>query len=271
MAWKRDRLAPRRGRGHGDLLHPAARAPADQRAGERSSPASPAPACATPSSAQEQKSETSTSRTAPSTSRTPRPRPVYGRSISARCCAMTCWPGRAWLPTLQPPTARSFRPGRGARRDKDNINARVIRPAVRRANERRAAARPAAATGEGDRAHAAADLHLDDVCRRGGDPIRHGPGRPRRLKGHPGDLRQQVLKRRDPASKSDAPSTTSSSAAAPTDPSARSQRSARWLARFRRLRANARANGWIRARRRVAATGPKRRKPRICRAFQRWS
>lgn len=53
----------------------------------------------------------------------------------------------------------------GSQRDKDNINARVIRPAVRRANERRARRDlpplPAKVT-----AHTpAADLHLDDVSR----------------------------------------------------------------------------------------------------------
>jgi len=47
---------------------------------------------------------------------------------------------RAWRASLDTPTPESpFFPTRaGGRRDKDNINARVIRPAVRRANERRA-------------------------------------------------------------------------------------------------------------------------------------
>ena len=46
----------------------------------------------------------------------------------------------AWRASLDAPTPESpFFPTRaGSRRDKDNINARVIRPAVRRANERRA-------------------------------------------------------------------------------------------------------------------------------------
>jgi integrase len=46
----------------------------------------------------------------------------------------------AWRASLDAPAAESpFFPTRaGSRRDKDNINARVIRPAVRRANERRA-------------------------------------------------------------------------------------------------------------------------------------
>jgi integrase len=46
----------------------------------------------------------------------------------------------AWRASLDAPTPDSpFFPTRsGSRRDKDNINARVIRPAVRRANERRA-------------------------------------------------------------------------------------------------------------------------------------
>ena len=46
----------------------------------------------------------------------------------------------AWRASLDAPTPDSpFLPTRsGSRRDKDNINARVIRPAVRRANERRA-------------------------------------------------------------------------------------------------------------------------------------
>ena len=46
----------------------------------------------------------------------------------------------AWRASLDTPTPESpFFPTRaGGRRDKDNINARVIRPAVRRANERRA-------------------------------------------------------------------------------------------------------------------------------------
>jgi integrase len=46
----------------------------------------------------------------------------------------------AWRASLDAPAPDSpFFPTRaGSRRDKDNINARVIRPAVRRANERRA-------------------------------------------------------------------------------------------------------------------------------------
>jgi hypothetical protein len=91
--------------------------------------------CATRSSVGSM-SATSTSRTAPSTSRTPRPKPACARSTSARCCATSCWPGaRRW--TLPPAESPFFPTRAGSRRDKDNINARVIRPAARRANERR--------------------------------------------------------------------------------------------------------------------------------------
>ncbi len=97
----------------------------------------------------------------------------------------------AWRTSLDASTPESpfFRTQAGSRRDKDNINARVIRPAVPRANERRALRDLPPAAGEGDGAHFPADLHLDDVRRRRGDPLRHGPGRSRRLEGHPGDLR----------------------------------------------------------------------------------
>ena len=102
---------------------------------ERSSPASPVPGCATPSSVGST-SATSTSPTALSTSRTPRPRPACARSTCSPMLRDELLAWRASTTRRRPTTPLPTRSG--SRRDKDNINARVIRPAVRRANERRA-------------------------------------------------------------------------------------------------------------------------------------
>jgi integrase len=63
--------------------------------------------------------------------------PACAGSTSARCCS-TSFFGLARVPQ-GPVAGEPVLPTRtGNRRDKDNINARVLKPAIRRANERRA-------------------------------------------------------------------------------------------------------------------------------------
>ena len=101
---------------------------------------------------------------------------------------------------------RPFFPTRsGARRDKDNINARVIRPAVRVANDARARrSRPPLPTKVS--AHTLRRTFISLMLAKGEDPrLRDGPGRPCRQQGHTGDLqprhpgaRPRSSARRDP-------------------------------------------------------------------------
>jgi integrase len=104
----------------------------------------------------------------------------------------------AWRTSLTDSAADSpfFPTRRGNRRTKDNINARVLSPAVRRANERRAQRGPAAAAEAGHRPQSAADLHLDDVRCRCRDPyvmaqVGHDDSKVTL------EIYAQVLKRRD--------------------------------------------------------------------------
>jgi Phage integrase family len=103
----------------------------------------------------------------------------------------------AWRASLRDPEADTpfFATRTGKRTTRDNVNARVIRPAVRRANERRACRELPAARAR-HRAHAA-ETYISMVFAEGAEvPYVMAPGRRRGLNG-PLEIYARVLKRRD--------------------------------------------------------------------------